>query len=140
MKYLTNVFKESLRLYPPVGFFARESKEETTMRKTYKKKGAGIVVAPWFIHRHEDFGKILMSLIHQDMKIKQIFKKEHIYLLEWRKICIGQGFAMQESILILSNILRTYKLELKEDFVPDVVGRLTIRSANGMYIKNDKRK
>ena len=55
MKYLTNVFKESLRLYPPVGFFARESKEETTMRKKLIKKGAGIVVAPWLIHRHEDF-------------------------------------------------------------------------------------
>ncbi|MGN8587069.1 UNVERIFIED_CONTAM: cytochrome P450, partial [Campylobacter jejuni] len=28
-KYLTNIFKESLRLYPPVGFFAREAKKDT---------------------------------------------------------------------------------------------------------------
>ncbi|MBX1782093.1 cytochrome P450, partial [Campylobacter coli] len=40
------------------------------------------------------------------------------------RICIGQGFAMQEAILILANILKTYKLELEEGFVPDVVGRL----------------
>lgn len=56
------------------------------------------------------------------------------------RICIGQGFAMQEAILILANILKTYKLELEEGFVPDVVGRLTVRSANGMRIKFSKRK
>ena len=55
------------------------------------------------------------------------------------RICIGQGFAMQESILILASILREYKLELQENFVPDIVGRLTIRSANGMNIKFAKR-
>lgn len=45
---------------------------------------------------------------------------------------------MQEAILILANILKTYKLELEEGFVPDVVGRLTVRSANGMRIKFSK--
>lgn len=55
------------------------------------------------------------------------------------RVCIGQGFAMQEAVLILANILRTYKLELEENFVPDIVGRLTIRSANGMNIRFIKR-
>mgnify|MGYP003534878220 CR=1 FL=1 len=31
-------------------------------------------------------------------------------------------------------------IQTVQDFVPDVVGRLTIRSANGMYIKMTKRK
>lgn len=141
MKYLTNVFKESLRLYPPVGFFARESKEETTIRKKLIKKGAGIVVAPWLIHRHEDFWENPHEFDptrHEDKA--NIQKGTYLPFGMGERICIGQGFAMQESILILSTILRTYKLELKEDFVPDVVGRLTIRSANGMYIKMTKRK
>ncbi|EMW2630905.1 hypothetical protein AAET80_001788 [Campylobacter coli] len=33
----------------------------------------------------------------------------------------------------------SHALELEEGFVPDVVGRLTIRSANGMRIKFSKR-
>jgi len=56
------------------------------------------------------------------------------------RICIGQGFAMQEAVLILANILRNYQLKLQENFVPDVVGRLTIRSANGMQIQFTQRK
>ena len=54
-KFLTNVFKESLRLYPPVGFFAREAKKDTKIRDKNIKKGSGVVVAPWLIHRHKHF-------------------------------------------------------------------------------------
>ena len=105
------------------------------------KKGAGIVVAPWLIHRHEDFWENPHEFDpsrHEDKG--NIQKGTYLPFGMGERICIGQGFAMQESILILSNIIKTYKLELKEDFVPDVVGRLTIRSANGMYIKITKRK
>lgn len=49
------------------------------------------------------------------------------------------GFCYARGCLILANILRTYKLELEENFVPDIVGRLTIRSANGMNIRFIKR-
>lgn len=99
------------------------------------------MVAPWLIHRHEDFWENPHEFDpsrHEDKA--NIQKGTYLPFGMGERICIGQGFAMQESILILSNILRTYKLELKEDFVPDVVGRLTIRSANGMYIKMTKRK
>ena len=142
MKYLKNVFKEALRLYPPVGFFARESKRnEITMRSKTIKKGAAMVVAPWLIHRHEDFWENPHDFDptrHEDKS--NIQKGTYIPFGMGERICIGQGFAMQESILILGNILRKYKLELEEGFVPDVVGRITIRSANGMNIRLTKRK
>ncbi|MDN2922142.1 cytochrome P450, partial [Campylobacter coli] len=37
-RYLTHIFKESLRLYPPVGFFAREAKKDTKVRDKMIKK------------------------------------------------------------------------------------------------------
>lgn len=140
MKHLTNIFKETLRLYPPVGFFARESKNDTTMRGKDIKKGVGMVVAPWLIHRHKDFWDDPNGFnpsIHED---KSNIKKDTYFPFGMgERVCIGQGFAMQEAILILSSILRNYKLELEKDFVPDVVGRLTVRSANGMNIILTKR-
>ncbi|EAI6907579.1 cytochrome P450 [Campylobacter coli] len=138
LKYLTNIFKESLRLYPPVGFFAREAKKDTKIRDKMVKKGSGVVVAPWLIHRHESFWadphKFRPSRFENEYK-----KDAYLPFGAGERICIGQGFAMQEAILILASILRKYKLELEEGFVPDVVGRLTVRSANGMNIKFTKR-
>ena len=141
MKYVTNVFKEALRLYPPVGFFARESKNDITMRGKDIKKGAAMVVAPWLIHRHKDFWENPDGFdpTRYDNP-KDIIKDTYLPFGMGERVCIGQGFAMQESILILSSILKNYKLELEEGFVPDVVGRLTVRSANGMNIRLTKRK
>lgn len=138
-KYLTNIFKESLRLYPPVGFFAREAKKNTQVRDKLIKKGSGVVIAPWLIHRHEEFWTNPHGF--NPSRFEGEYKKDaYLPFGVGERICIGQGFAMQEAILILANILKTYKLELEEGFVPDVVGRLTVRSANGMRIKFSKRK
>lgn len=138
MKYLTNVFKEALRLYPPVGFFARQSKGEAKIRDKVLQKGSGVVVAPWLIHRHDDFWEAPHEF-RPDRHNESIPKEKYMPFGLGERICIGQGFAMQEAIIILANILREFKLELKDGFVPDVVGRLTVRSANGMMIKMSKR-
>lgn len=138
MKYLTNVFKEALRLYPPVGFFARQSKGEAKIRDKVLQKGAGVVVAPWLIHRHDDFWEAPHEF-RPDRHNENIPKEKYMPFGLGERVCIGQGFAMQEAIIILANILREFKLELKDGFVPDVVGRLTVRSANGMMIKMSKR-
>lgn len=138
-RYLTHIFKESLRLYPPVGFFAREAKKDTKVRDKMIKKGSGVVIAPWLIHRHEEFWTNPHGF--NPSRFEGEYKKDaYLPFGVGERICIGQGFAMQEAILILANILKTYKLELEEGFVPDVVGRLTVRSANGMRIKFSKRK
>ena len=138
MKYLTNVFKEALRLYPPVGFFARQSKGEAKIRDKVLQKGAGVVVAPWLIHRHDDFWEAPHEF-RPDRHNESIPKEKYMPFGLGERVCIGQGFAMQEAIIILANILREFSLELKDGFVPDVVGRLTVRSANGMMIKMSKR-
>lgn len=140
-KYLTNIFKESLRLYPPVGYFARETKVDKQIRDKFLQKGSGVVVSPWLVHRHEKFWKNPHDFDpsrHDDKN--GILKDTYFPFGMGERICIGQGFAIQEAILILANILRTYKLELQDSFVPDIVGRLTIRSANGMKIRFYKRK
>lgn len=138
MKYLTNIFKEALRLYPPVGFFARQSKGEAKIRDKVLQKGAGVVVAPWLIHRHDDFWEAPHEF-RPDRHNESIPKEKYMPFGLGERVCIGQGFAMQEAIIILANILREFSLELKDGFVPDVVGRLTVRSANGMMIKMSKR-
>jgi cytochrome P450 len=140
MKYTSNVFKEALRLYPPVGFFARESKNDTIMRGKDIKKGAAIVVAPWLIHRHKEFWENPNGFDPTRYENPKDIKKDtYLPFGMGERVCIGQGFAIQESILILSSILKNYKLELEEGFVPDIVGRLTVRSANGMNIRLTKR-
>jgi cytochrome P450 len=135
MELITNIFKETLRLYPPVGFFARENKNETQMREKTIAKGSSVVVAPWLIHRHKEFWDNPNRFDPDRFSDpKSIQKDTYLPFGMGPRICIGASFAMQEAVLILATLLRDFRMELQENFVPDVVGRLTVRSANGMHV------
>lgn len=140
MPLLTNIFKETLRLYPPVGFFARENTHEATMRDKTIQPGASIVVSPWLIHRNPDFWDNPNGFDPDRFNDpKSIEKDTYLPFGMGARICIGASFALQEAVLILATLVRDFKIQLQEEFVPDVVGRLTVRSANGMLIILTKR-
>lgn len=47
-----NLFRESLRLYPPVAFLTRRAMREDRFGKLRVPKDSFIVVSPWLMHRH----------------------------------------------------------------------------------------
>ena len=139
LKILNNIFKEALRLYPPVGFLARSARKDFMLRDKEVKKGSGIVVAPWLIHRHRKLWDRPDEF--DPARFNAPFNKDaYMPFGMGERICIGQGFAMQEAMILLGNILEKYKIKLKENFTPDVVGRLTIRTANGLLACLEPRK
>ena len=141
LTFVMNNFSEALRLYPPVSFFPRETTRDIVMRDKQIKKGSAIVVSPWLMHRNELYWEDPhMFDPHRFDNPKDIVKNTYFPFGMGPRICIGARFAMQEAPLLLATILREYKLELQPNFVPDIVGRLTTRSLNGMNIKLIKRK
>jgi cytochrome P450 len=111
------------------------------MRDKKIKKGSAIVVSPWLMHRNERYwNDPHMFDPHRFDNPKDIVKNTYFPFGMGPRICIGSRFAMQEAPLLLATILREYSLELEPGFTPDIVGRLTTRSVNGMNIKLTKRK
>lgn len=138
---VNNIFKEALRLYPPVGFFARITKRETILRDKKVAKGSTIIISPWLMQRNEKYWEDPHMFNPKRFETPQnIHKYTYFPFGLGKRTCIGERFAMQESMLLLASILRNFKIELKEGFVPNIAGRLTIRSLNGIPIKLIKRK
>jgi cytochrome P450 len=142
MAGLRDIFREALRLYPPVGFLARECAADTTMRDKHVRKGSAVMVSPWLIHRHrgywerpDDFDPGRFAREKPGMPLRDIY----LPFGSGPRICIGAAFAMQEAVLILASLLLRYRFELAEGFVPQPVGRLTIRSENGMHMALKRR-
>ncbi|NEU33439.1 cytochrome P450, partial [bacterium LRH843] len=48
-----DVFRETLRLYPPVPMMVREASCPEQFRDRHVPKGSQIVLSPWHLHRHE---------------------------------------------------------------------------------------
>ena len=141
MKSLTltwNVFRETLRLFPPVGFISRESTRSCPMRDKQVPQGAAIVVAPWLIQRHRKLWQRPDEFDpdrYADDASRESLRQAYLPFGMGPRVCMGAAFALQEAALILSSLVGRYRLEPVAGHVPQPVGRLTIRSANGVRLK-----
>ncbi|WBU62890.1 cytochrome P450 [Paracoccus aerodenitrificans] len=137
LKLSRAVFRESLRLYPPVPMMVREAACPEHFRDRQVPKGAQIVLSPWHLHRHErlwdnpdgfDPGR------WDSENGRDCARRAFIPFSAGARVCPGAGFAMLEGPLILSMILRDYRLE-PTDEIPVPVARLTLRGKDGIRVR-----
>ena len=138
-----NVFRETLRLFPPVGFMARQTASACPMRKKTVPAGATVVVAPWLIHRHRELWPDPDAFNpdrYDGDASREALKLAYLPFGMGPRVCMGAAFALQEATLILAQLVRRYRLEAVPGHIPQPVGRLTIRSANGVRLRLYRRK
>ncbi|MDB5523159.1 MAG: cytochrome [Rhizobium sp.] len=142
LKLTRDVFRETLRLYPPVSVVPRDITVPEMMRDKNVKKGSAIFISLWLLHRHRDIWK------NPDMFDPDRFSREdekeairsaYMPFSQGPRVCLGASFALQESAIILSMIARHYEILPVEDHVPKPVARLTLRSENGIRVRLRKR-
>lgn len=133
-----NVFRETLRLFPPVGFMARQAASACPMRKKNIEAGSTVVVAPWLIQRHRQLWKAPDDFDpdrFNDGASRDSVRQAYLPFGMGPRVCLGAAFALQEATLILAALIRDFKLTAVPGHEPQPVGRLTIRSANGVRLK-----
>jgi cytochrome P450 len=142
MRLTWNVFRETLRLYPPVGYFVREASETQMMRDKKVKKGCPIGISPLLIQRHRkmwDRPDVFDPDRWDSEESKQSQKDAYLPFGAGPRVCIGAAFATQEATLILANLVRSFRFEPIAGDIPEPVGRVTIRSANGVRLMVSRR-
>ncbi len=143
LELVRNVFRETLRLFPPVGFMARQSASACPMGKKNIEKGATVVVSPWLIQRHHtlwDEPDAFNPDRYDNDASRESLKQAYLPFGMGQRVCMGAAFALQEATLILASLVREYRISALPDHEPRPVGRLTIRSANGVRLKLHHRK
>ena len=137
-----NVFREALRLFPPVGFITRQAAQACPMRDKQVSAGAAVVISPWLIQRHRSLWSEPDAFDPDrfaDDRSRASLVRAYLPFGMGPRVCMGAAFAMQEAVLILSDLVRHFRLEVVAGHVPQPVGRLTIRSANGVQLVLQRR-
>ncbi len=143
LRLTRNVFREALRLYPPVGFLPREATREEEIRDKKINPRDILLISPWLLHRHRlvwDKPDVFDPDRFETENCKHAIKN-HAYLpfSMGPRICTGAGFATQEAVLLLATLAKTFRFEPVEGHVPKPTGRLTIRSENGIRLRLTRR-
>jgi len=140
---LYNIFHETLRLYPPVAFFLREANCPMTLRQKNISKNSMIVISPWLIHRNKnnwDNPHQFKPNRFDDKHFTQVQKDAYLPFGKGPRTCIGAGFAKQEALIILAEILKNFNLSYTNSKKPEPISRVTLRPKNGIYLNVEKLK
>lgn len=138
LKNTSEVFKETLRLYPPVGGFMRQSNTHDQMRDKQIKPGDGVAILPWLLHRREDVwpdAHAFCPARFSDPDQKDCIKDYYFPYSAGQRVCIGASFANQESILILASLVKAFEIQPVEGNNPMPVGHITIKPDVNILVK-----
>jgi cytochrome P450 len=142
LRYTKDVFREALRLYPPVPMMVRETTCPERFRERDVPIGSQIVLSPWHVQRHERFWDNPDAFDPDRFKTdngKQCLRDAYIPFSSGPRVCTGAGFAMVEGPMLLAMIVRAYRLKTVADKTPVPVAHLTVRSAGGIWLELEKR-
>ena len=130
-----NVFRETLRLYPPIAFYVREAKDHACLREKPVKAGDMVVVSPWVVHRHEGHWTSPDTFDPDRFDKEGLSRAAYLPFGLGERACPGAAFATQESVLILAKMVQRYEILPDPTHIPCPVARLTLRSGNGIVLK-----
>lgn len=142
LRLVWNGFREALRLYPPVGFFVRAAAETHVIRDKEVAKGCPVLISPWLMHRHRELWERPDEFDpdrFDTVEGKESARCAYIPFSAGPRVCVGAAFAAQEAVLTLACMLRKYEVLPDEDHTPEPVGRVTIRSGNGIRVRLKRR-
>ncbi len=138
LKVSRDVFRETLRLYPPIPMMVREAACPENFRNRSVQKGSQIVISPWHLHRHERLwdrpDEFDPSRWHSENGQK-CQREAYIPFSTGPRVCTGAGFAMVEGPLILSMLVRRFRFEVVSGKTPVPVAHLTVRSPEGIWLR-----
>lgn len=141
--FTRDVFREALRLYPPVTFVPRDAAEREAMRGKDIAPGAILYVSPWLMHRHEDHWDNPDAFDPDRFarrETREAERKAYLPFSKGPRVCLGAAFALQEAVIILATIMRDWTVSPVEGHVPRPISRLTLRSENGIRLTMERRR
>ena len=142
LKTTRNVFREALRLYPPVPMMVRENQKTEKFRDRGVPKGSMIVLSPWHLHRHERYWDRPDEFDPNrwETEAGKVSKREaYLPFSSGARVCPGAGFAMMEGVLLLSQLVKNFRFEPIVDRVPVPVAHLTVRAKDGIWLRKTAR-
>ncbi len=101
------------------------------------------MISPWVLHRHR---RLWNDPDYFDPERFAPGRREKIHRFAYLpfgagpRVCIGMGFAMQEATIILSSILRRFRLELVAGHPVEPQARITLRPRHGVKMRVWERK
>lgn len=146
MKYLERVILETLRLFPPVPLIAREITKDTKIvtGDYVLPTGATVMITQFQTHRAEKYYPNPL-VFNPDNFLPEKMQQRHYYAYipfsAGPRSCVGRKFAMLKLKVLLSTILRNYRVYSEKSYTDfKLRADIILKREDGFHIKVEPRK
>ena len=143
LKYLPAVLHEVLRLYPPFYTIARDTLEDCQIGDYRVRKGTLVFISPWATHRRVEYfpdpeafkpDRWLGTLM------KDLPKCAYIPFGGGGHICIGNSFALTETMLLIARLVQRFEVEPDPSYKLEMDPGFSLRAKGGLQVIVRERK
>jgi cytochrome P450 len=142
LTFTRNVFRETIRLYPPITFIPRVALHATKIGRFNVKRGAMIMISPWTIHRNESYWKNANVFDPDRFSLEregELVAGAYLPFGLGPRVCVGASFATTEATLIMARLVRRFDFTALNAETVRPVARLTTRPKEQIMLSVSKR-
>ncbi len=142
LEYTSAIFKEAMRLYPPIPSIGRMAIEPVELGGYSLPTGSTILISPHVVHRDSRWWDRPDEFIPERFSKEQeksIARYSYLPFSTGPRVCIGNSFAEMESVLILATIAQRFHLRLDpadQEVAPEPT--LTLRPRDNLLMRLEK--
>ena len=142
LPYSHKVIKESMRLYPSAWSISRRALSDDEIGGYHIPADAIVALSPYTLHRHPAFWPEPEIFDPERFTPEREAERHHYAYIPFgagARKCIGDQFALMESIIIMPMTLQRFRLHLVPDFPVEEDALVTLRPKHGIMMTVTKR-
>ena len=136
MALIEAVLNETMRLYPPVGFLARNVLKPDQIYDREIRPRDTVFLNIWAMHRHHDLWQEPDAFDPERFSTENNAKRDKFQFVPFGagpRICVGANFALMQAGIILATLISRFRFEPTGQ-VPEPVMHMTIRPEPGVNL------
>jgi cytochrome P450 len=136
LPYTTAVLSEAMRLFPPVWVIGRRAMEDVTVGDYEVPRRTIVIMSQYVMHRDERFWPE-PELFRPERWLDEAAQASRPKFAYFPfggggRVCIGEGFAWAEGVLLLAVMARRWRFEAVSKEKVDLNPSVTLRPKQGM--------
>ncbi|MCA1826476.1 MAG: cytochrome P450 [Myxococcales bacterium] len=126
--------QEAMRLYPPAWGIPRSARVDDEIGGYAVRKGTLVFVSTWVVHRHPAFWPE-PEKFDPDRFAEKPPRHAYIPFGAGQRTCIGGSFAMMESLIAISALLKRFRIHAVPGRAPQPLPLVVLRAKDGIRVR-----
>jgi cytochrome P450 len=142
LRYTEHVVTEAMRLYPPAYVQCREAIDDCTIGGYHVPRGTTLFIFQWVLHRdprYFDNPEKFHPDRWADGLAQRLPKYAYFPFGGGPRMCIGNSFAMMETVLVLATMAQRFRMRLVPGHAVTPWPSITLRLRHGIKVRLEKR-